>query len=511
MEVSCHFHFILCSAPPCIFSYTRLVARKLKKMARRNARRELFPQTPAQIQRAMLNPMGLTPLEAAAVTAGGMYHLAKKRKASGTPVRKKVTVKKPAAKKKKGVRGAPIVRVGKSMGVFGKKGRKPMPMKGVTLRRDETFDGYSTGNQQVGTCYFGALYGCSSADILRTICMKIVQDICKANGTTITTWEGQMPHSMDPGSHIENSRFHSCTFQYYRTKRDGDYQKDIGTAIQLNPNDTYMTMVDSIRNQFRTFAQKGYIPFEMVLKDDINNAYRQFNKIDEIMVTLYMESKHKIQNLTAATAVSTGGGQMDINAIDANPVQGRIYDFGHSTPRLGRAFVSQASQVTGYQDIGKLAATTASDANNNFGGNFVNTLWLRAHGAADPTASDTLYRTFTQPPQGAAVFDNCTGAKNVSMPPGGFYTVKRTHKVKASLKRILQSLIPLDPAQTGSAELKGVASVPVVHKSFMIGLEPSVRSSPTEKVSILVNREVTCKVSFKYAKIRNSPAYTMVI
>lgn len=457
-----------------------------------------------------MNPMGLTPAQAAAVTAAAGMHVAKKRKV-GTPVRKKATVKKPVAKKKTGVRGAPTVRVGKSMGVFGKKGPKPQPMKGVTLRRDETFDGYSTANQQTGTCYFGALYGCSSADIVRTICMQIVQDIMKANGTSISTWEGQVPQDDDPGSHIQNSRFKTVQFQYYRTKRDGDYEKSVGTAINLSANATYMTLVDTIRNEFREQAQKGYIPFEMVLADDTAKAYRQFNKIDEIMVTLYMESKHKIQNLTAATAVSTGGGQTDINAIDANPVQGRIYDFGHSTPRLSRAFVSQASQVTGYQDIGKLAATTASDANNNWGGNFIDTLWLRSHVSADPTASDTLYRTFTQPPQGAAVFDNCTGAKNVSMPPGGFYTIKRTHKVKASLKRMLMSLIPLDPAEVGSAELKGVASVPVVHKSFMIGLEPSVRSSPTEKVSILVNREVTCKVSFKYAKIRNSPAYTMVL
>lgn len=443
-----------------------------------------------------------------AATTG--YHLAKKRKA-GTPVRKKVTAKKPAAKKQ-GVRGAPIVRVGKSMGVFGRKGPKPKPMRGVTLRRDETFDGYTTANQQVGTCYFGALYGCSSADVLRTICMQIVQDIAKANGTAITTWEGQMPHASDPGSHIENSRFKSVQFQYYRTKRDGDYDKRVGSAITLTANKNYMVLVDSIRNEFRTQAQEGFIPFEMVLiGPTTGTSYRQFNKIDEIMVTLYMESKHKIQNLTAATAVSTGGGQTDINAIDANPVQGRIYDFGHSTPRLSRAFVSQASQVTGYQDIGKLASTTASDANNNWGGNFVDTLWLRHHETAAPTAADALYRTFTQPPQGAAVFDNCTGAKRVSMPPGGFYTIKRTHKVKASLKRILQSLVPLDPAKAGSAELKGVASVPVVHKSFMIGLEPSVRSSANEKVSILVNREVTCKVSFKYPKIRNSPAYTMVL
>lgn len=478
-------------------------------MQRRNPRRELFPQTPAQIARAIMNPMGLTPMEAAAVTAGGMYHLAKKRK-TGTPVRKKVTVKKPAAKKKAPVRGAPIVRIGKSMGVFGKKGRKPRPMKGVTLRLDERFDGYSTGNQQVGVCYFGASYGPSSADILRTICMKIVQDIQKANGTAITTWDGQMPHSTDPGSHIENSRFHSVTFQYYRTKRDGDYEKSVGSPITLGLNDSYMDLAMTIRNQFREFAQKGYVPFEMVLKDDVGNAYRQYNKIDEIMVTVYMESKHKLQNLTAATAVSTGGDQTSINAIDANPVQGRIYDFGHQTPRLSRGFVSQASQIDGYQDIGKLAATTASDANNNWGGSFVNTLWLRDHGDAAPTASDALYRTFTQPPQGAAVFDNCVGAMNVSMPPGGFYTIKRSHTVKASLKRILRAIVELDPAETGSTELKGVASVPRVHKSFMIGLEPSVRSSPTEKVSILVNREVTCKVSFKYAKIRNSPAYVMV-
>lgn len=444
-----------------------------------------------------------------AATAHQLYRILRPKARPPPPAREQK--RKRDAKGKAPVRGAPRVRVGRSMGTFGKKGRKPMPMKGVTLRRDETFDGYTTANQQTGTCYFGALYGCSSADIMRTICMQITQDIMRANGTTITTWEGQMPHSNDPGSHIETSRFHTVTFQYYRTKRDGDYQKSVASPIQLNVNDTYMDMVDTIRDQFRSFAKEGYIPFEMVLKDDVGNAYRQFNKIDEIMVTLYMQSNHKIQNLTAATAVSTGGGQTDVNAIDANPVQGRVYDFGHSTPRLSRGFVSQASQVTGYQDIGKLAATTASAANNNWGGNFVDTLWLRAHGSSPPTASGALYRTFTQPPQGAAVFDNCVGAKNVSMPPGGFYTVKRTHKVKASLKRILMSLVPIDPDVVTATELKGVASVPVVHKSFMIGLEPSVRSSPTEKVSILVNREVSCKVSFKYPKIRNSPAYTMVL
>lgn len=444
------------------------------------------------------------------MTAGGMYHLAKKRKTSGTPVRKKVTVKKPAAKKKAPVRGAPIVRVGKSMGVFGKKGPKPKPMRGVTLRIDETLDAYSTGNQQVGTCYFGARYGASSADILRTICMQIVQDIMKINGTTISTWDGQIPQDNDPGSHIQNNRFKTVQFQYYRTQKDGDNSKVVGAAIDVASDATYMGLAMVIRAQLREKAQEGYIPFEMVLADHDGKAYRQFNKMDELMVTLYMESHHKIQNLTAATAVSTGGAQTDVNAIDANPVQGRIYDFAHQTPRLSRAFVSQASQITGYQDIGKLSSSDASAANNNWGGSYIDTLWLRSHGAAEPTASDTLYRTFLQPPQGAAVFSNCVGAKNVSMPPGGFYTVKRSHKVKASLKRILMSIVPIDPDIVTSMELKGVASVPVVHKCFMLGVEPSVRTSPTEKVSLIVNREVTVKVSFKYAKLRNSPAYTML-
>jgi len=406
--------------------------------------------------------------------------------------------KRVAAGKKRKVNAAlPRYRIGKQMGTFGKKGSKPKPLAGATLRTNTDFT--PQGNE---VCYWGTSIAPPREHVMFLVAQHIVMDVYKRSGMNIGAWTGPTPsRNNHPTGDVRNGRLKEIKMEFVREDQNGSVTYTTSTiTISSTVASTPEQFASSIRNTIRAQAILGFYCHSYRCIDYDDSAYYIHDDFGDDIVTLYFTTKARIQNVTPTDGHNAGvtGVPSSVNDVGANPLMGRIYDFGHGGPRLKDEYERMQSQVAGHAEIAKVSVSDNSTSQ-------IDTARLRE----DSTGSNPgrLARTFRQPPNGAAVFKNVIGAKNVSMPPGGFQTIMRTQTVKASMRRLTFGIYEIDTV--GTAVNVRAQNPPVVMKSFMVGLKPTLRHETDELVKLVVNVDRTAKCTIKRRKIPNAPAYVV--
>lgn len=383
----------------------------------------------------------------------------------------------------------PKARIGASKGTFGKKGKKPKPITGVVFK--ETVD---ASVDQAMTAYWGTTYGSNRSNTLYALALHYCQFIARRLGTHIGSWTALVPHIGAQAPRKSHLKFIKLRFMKDNTDAnnatfDADY-----TFV---PGNTWSSLATWISGQFASAIDTGYYPMEMHMYDQDSYAFDRHTRMDQDMVTLHQTSYVRIQNITPAD----DGSNKDVNAVDANPLMGRVYDFDHVTPRLSTALIEALKNITGFSDISKVSNLSLAERH-------IKTNYLRN----SALNTGTLANVFRLPPNGASVFTNCSGAKDVVMPPGGFYTVKRSMKTVASLKRIIFGITSFSGDVAGGAASPYYSgNVPIVQKSFMVALRPQVRTGLNEAVKLAINKDTVIKVSVRRAKTPNTPVYNNVV
>lgn len=403
---------------------------------------------------------------------------------------------KAAVSKKRKVNAAlPKYRIGKQMGTFGKKGAKPKPLAGATLRTNTDFTPDGTE-----VCYWGTTIAPPRNHIMFLVAQYIVMDVYKRSGLNVAAWTGPT-QSRNNATPNDNGRLKSFVMDFTREDQNGasTYTSstiDISTTVAQTPE----AFAGRIRNEIRAQAILGFYCHSYRCIDFDNSAYYRRDDFGDDIVTLYFTTKARLQNVTPTDNhnAAANGIPSSVNDVAANPLMGRIFDFQHGAPRLKDEYERMQSTVPGHAEIAKVSVCDNTTQQINVGA-------LRE----DATGSDPgrLARTFRQPPNGAAVFKNVIGAKNVSMPPGGYQTIMRTQTIKASVRRLTFGIFEVDTVGT-AANVRDYHA-PVVMKSFMVALKPTMRHESDELVKLVVNVDRTAKCTIKRRKYPNAPAYVV--
>lgn len=375
----------------------------------------------------------------------------------------------------------PKFRVGASKGTFGKKGKKPKPYTGVVVKNN-----YQTTTNGGQVCYFGMPYAPKNKIVL-AYAMNLVQFIAKRSGLVLSSWlAGCKSNNFDAG----RMKKIGIRFAKRHTDGTGDSVED---TITPTAADTWEAFAHDIAGNLSDRAKDGWYPESYRLFNEADDVYYDHNRMDEDIVTTYISMYCRIQNVTPAD----DGTDMNVNAADANPLMGRIYDFKHGAPRLSESFIKDTTLSWGasFGDVDKISSA-------NYDQVILSTMHLRSNS----DVNGTLARAFILPPNGASVFSNCEGAKDVSMPPGGFYTVKRTHKVVANVKRFLAGAVDLEDPLTYNPGIQTIHPANVA-KSFMVALRPTMRTGTNEEVKLGIARDLVIKTQVKRKAQQNAPAY----
>jgi hypothetical protein len=408
--------------------------------------------------------------------------------------RSRFSKKAAASKKAKANSSLPKYRIGRQMGTFGKKGPKPKPLVGATLRTNHDFE--PVGSE---VCYFGSTIAPPRDHVMFLVAQHIVMDIYKRSGMNVAAWTGPTKSRSIAGG--DNGRLKKIRFEFNREDQNGEVTTSfadivIGTTVGETPAD----LAGDIRTAIRDKAILGYYCSGYKLFDFDDSCYYRRDDFGDDIITLYFTTKARIQNITPTDDhnASANGVPSNINDVGANPLRGRVYDFAHGGPRLKDEYQRSVSDVAGFAEIAEVSRCTNSSTQTHF---------VKLREDSTGPEEGRLARAFRQPPNGAAVFKNCIGAKPVNMPPGGFYTLMRTQTVKASFRRLTFGIYEVDTV--GTAVNVRPQNPPIVMKAFALGLAPTVRHENLEVVKLVVNIDRTAKCTIKRRKIPNAPAYVV--
>ena len=424
----------------------------------------------------------------------------------------------------------PKHRIGRYMGNY-KKGRKP-PVGRVAERHIDT--SYTIDQNMVN--YVGFQTHGSMGDILLTYCMALCREIAQKSKISLTSFHQRMQDQDNRSNtsaisvnYVDRSRLGLIQFAFSKVDMHGNKTQEYHDYQVLNEDysQSWLDFAGWIRDRiFVACGQNGFSPESYALCS--SNDFTAFHNADpgtttftgavqpffvnktwgEDIVQFACKSITKVNNVTPA-----GTDRHDINDVNANPLQGKLYDFKHSAPRFTNAWITNIhdGDGTSYPDIDKLQSTHLRQ-------DMLQTQRLRMRVPVSGTADFTytaLHPDFKQPPRGTSVWSNVDGVQNVHMQPGGFKTIVRTGTVKASTARFIAGVmysrvdvnnISLSGAtQTVTASDgtnippdydKRIRSRPVITPSFILALEPTVRTETNEEVKLVVNRDLhqTCKI-----------------
>lgn len=237
---------------------------------------------------------------------------------------------------------------------------------------------------------------------------------------------------------------------------------------------------------------------ELVTLPNGNNAYMLSGRqiVDDTdayrnQFSLSISGLFKIHNVTLPP-----DGETDKHAINAQPVDGKLYNFRNRVPIFHPSYLAAldagAPAITGVSDMvqGVGSATGATMAPYETG----------IHHAALVNVSITNPVELEAPPlRPSVIFKNSTSSEKVYMAPGAMKFRKTYFSMTGSMMSIFKRIYPtaFNVQEAGGSATR----VPPGGESFLMCLKPSLKVSNTEVVTIDTDTSFVFKAHCKKAKM----------
>lgn len=222
-------------------------------------------------------------------------------------------------------------------------------------------------------------------------------------------------------------------------------------------------------------ALRGYYPsscmaFRHDTDGDSQEIYRDTN-MHKAQITIDISGLFKFQNITPAD--SAGGAENNANAIDANPLSGKIATFRNLCPRWNPGWLQQQP-------------TSTINLLENFSGRpekLVGTLDNWHYAQASRFNLPDIEELEAMPARMRTVFSNAKTSTKVHFPPGGYKTFKTRFTYSGSLFKLLRDLTQVTQTESGSgATING--KYPSLGDSFALCVVPTMKSETNERVKM---------------------------
>jgi len=187
-------------------------------------------------------------------------------------------------------------------------------------------------------------------------------------------------------------------------------------------------------------------------------------QLGRMNIKLDIDGRHKYQNVTPAGP--DGGVDMNVNAIDANPLEGRIMTFRNLAPRWNKGWlIRQGAQI---------------DDLENFSGRPFIGKWDYKQLNTDGTQAlqlPDMNEFEAMPLRPSTVFSNAQSKGVVRFPPGGFKVFKTKFTYDGPLRKLVRDITQVI---VGGNEGK----YPPMGSSFLMCLLPTIKTTGNEAVTV---------------------------
>jgi hypothetical protein len=182
-------------------------------------------------------------------------------------------------------------------------------------------------------------------------------------------------------------------------------------------------------------------------------------------IKMRVQSEYKFQNVTLA-GDGEEAGDNNRNAVDSNPLSGKIYTFGHLAPRWNEDWLRH--QTTANQQA--LTAFSGRPINpGTYGYDLLSVNDLTAVGIPE----------LSQPPTRAnTIFKNVKTSDKIHFPPGGFKVYKTQFSKEVTVRTLLRGLTQVMRRPVAEVPPGGTVAgkYPSFGESFIMCLLPSIKT-----------------------------------
>ena len=354
---------------------------------------------------------------------------------------------------------------------------------------------------QTMVAYWGFSDASSQDDQLLQGIRALVQMFVRRSGLKVSTVEQKFSDSYLYNSITTNrTKLDRIIMQYVRRGPDGINGEIREVGIDVTENSSVTSISDSLFADIKAKAAGpdtvglGEYPVRAALQTDTSGTLRYITfatyDLSNCMVDFTYMRKFKWQNVTPAdnTAAPADQSRYNLNDVHANPLSGKIYHFKGPVPvvraaQLDNGLLPQLPNVQGLVQQQTLSGVGTSRVDGNLD---------CAAFRSDGTYTGTLYNAFQQPFKAQTFFKNVNTEDKVYMPPGGYKQLIRKGKVTMSFTRFCKATVCPAASGSGGASATYVGIEPLPSKiggCTIWGLEPAVRTSPTETSRIAMNME----------------------
>lgn len=251
--------------------------------------------------------------------------------------------------------------------------------------------------------------------------------------------------------------------------------------VGATPNETFYDGAAGVtnlgmRDWLYDMAIEGYYPTKLFLyrTDGASPPNRheilrdtQFAKAN---IKIDIKGLHKFQNVTPADHVDSA--QYNANAIDSNPLSGKIFTFRNLAPRFNLGWLSSQSS-SAQTTMQRLSGRPVN--RNTWDYKQISGLDDAAAGIGLPVINE-----FKLPPlRPRTIFSNVKTSDAISIPPGGFKTFKTRFTFDGSLFRLIRDItqVTINPVDKSPNEnVDSGTKYPSLGSSFVLCLTPTMKT-----------------------------------
>ena len=385
------------------------------------------------------------------------------------PARKKV------AKKGK-VRKGPKAKTQKSKRPVKKKtSSKKKPKKKVTYTVTTKQEVHGKFRRK-RVSYFGFQATAGMAELFEVAADSIMRAFLKRHHVSIrdTSEEVQVSATVPAMSQMR--------IDYARTKYDDgtDGGAVNGTTINFGSG-TYKSHVTALGIELEAKCRLGYYPRFGLTFNSAGTVVAINHKVGDAKLAISVMRSIKLRNIT-----KNDNAGIDANALDTNPLQGRLYKFRHDTPRVTPSlYETDKTNFSKFHDRLCTAGVIFGPQRN-------------ASGDHDSTPIEPSImaddQVLSSPPAGGRVWDNLSSSKKIAMAPGQAALHKMSFKFQGTIRQFLAKFA------TSAYE------TPTIGYCHMFGFEQKFKTSDQDEVNIEYDCDDVLKSSCVFVREDITPA-----
>lgn len=293
--------------------------------------------------------------------------------------------------------------------------------------------------------------------------------------------------SSDTGTSLELSLTQDTSFNgMVYNQGDGASPPSTGTYNTLVVSGVTQAAGIGLNKAIWNLATKGYYPSELfVFRQGTGGASTlveilRETELSRMNIKLDIDKVHKFQNVTPANAPDgeTVRADYSVNAIDANPLEGKMYTFRNLSPTWNKAWVGRQGNSNALENWSGRPLTTSGPG--------VILGWdykLLGNGYHLGVSTGLDITEFEAPPlRPTTIFANCKTTGKVRFPPGGFKVFKTKFTYDGSIRKLVRDITQIDIDADGENLVNG--KYPSLGDSFTMCLMPTIKTQIDESVRV---------------------------